>query len=98
MIGWIILVSVVAILSYLADVGVLMILGEPVPFFGGSTISVILMISCIMMLLRAARMSRKGEKEMLREQVEELEEELKSLRQTSSRDTAPTTEIQKEEA
>ena len=97
MIGWIILVSVVALLSYLADVGVLTILGEPVPFFGGSAISVILMISCIMMLLRAAKMSKKGEKEMLREQVDELEQELKSLRETSSRDTEPTTEIKKEE-
>lgn len=98
MIGWIILASIVALLSYLADVGVLTILGKPVPFFGGSMISVILMISCIMMLLRATKMSKKGEKEMLREQVEKLEEELKSLRQTSSQDAAPTTEIQKEEA
>ena len=82
MIGWIIVVAIAALLSYLADVGVLEILREPVPFFGGSTMSVILMLTCIMMLLRAAKMSRKGEKEILRERVEELERELEEARRT----------------
>ncbi len=80
MIGWIVVVTIAALLSYLADVGILEILGEPVPFFGGSTISVILMITCIMMLLRATKMSRKGEKETLREQVEDLKRQLKYLK------------------
>lgn len=87
MIGWIIVVTVVALLSYLADVGVLEILGKPVPFFGGSMISVILMITCIMMLLRATKMSRKGEKETLREQVEDLKRQLKYLKKDSSQST-----------
>lgn len=79
MIGWIIVVTIAALLSYLADVGVLGILAKPVPFFGGSTISVILMITCIMMLLRATKMSKKGEKERLRERVHALENRLKDL-------------------
>ena len=84
MIGWIVVVTIAALLSYLADVGALALLAEPVPFFGGSTISVILMITCIMMLLRATRMSKKGEKEMLREEVEDLKRQLKYAQKTPS--------------
>ena len=80
MIGWIIVVAVVALLSYLSDVGVLEILREPVPFFDCSTVSIILMLTCIMMLLRAVKMSRKGEKEALRDRVKELERELEEAR------------------
>ncbi len=87
MIGWIVVVTVAALLSYLADVGVLNLLAEPVPFFGGSTISVILMITCIMMLLRATRMSKKGEKETLREQVEDLKRQLEYFKGSSSQTT-----------
>lgn len=96
MIGWIVVVAITALLSYLADVGVLKLLGEPVPFFGGSTISVILMVVCVMMLLRAMRMSKKGEKELLRERIEKLEQELENVRQTSDRDTELSTETEEE--
>ena len=87
MIGWIVVVTVAALLSYLSDVGVLAILGEPVPFFGGSSISVILMIACIMMLLRATRMSKKGEKELLREQIEDLKQQLEDSKRAPSQST-----------
>ena len=96
MIGWIVVAAITALLSYLVDVGVLEMLGEPMPFFGGSTISVILMIVCVMMLLRAMKMSKKGEKELLREKINELEQELDSVRQTASRDTELSTETQEE--
>ena len=84
MISWIIVVAVAALFSYLADVGVLKILREPVPFFGGSVISVILMITCVMMLLRAVKMSRKGEKEILREEVADLKKELEIAKKEPS--------------
>ena len=98
MIGWIIVVAVTALLSYLTDVEVLSLLDQSVPFFGGSTISVILMIVCVMMLLRAMKMSKKGEKEKLRARVEELEQELENVGQTSSRDTELSTEAEEEKA
>lgn len=98
MLGWIIVVAVTALLSYLADVGVLEILSWPVPFFGGSTISVILMITCIMMLLRAARMTRQGEKETLRKWVSELQRELESARQASGQAGVALPEKKDEEA
>lgn len=87
MITWIIVVTVVALLSYLADVGVLDILSRPVPFFGGSTISVILMLTCIMMLLRATKLSKKGEKEALRAQVEDLKSQLAYIKKGPSKPT-----------
>ena len=84
MIGWIIVVAVTALLSYLADVGVLDLLNRPVPFFGGSIISIILMVTCIIMLLRAVKMNKKGEKERLQELVDALEKELKEASQAAS--------------
>lgn len=84
MIVWIVLVAVTALFSYLTDIGATPLLREPVPFFGGSTISVVMMITCIMMLVRAAKMSKRGEKESLRERIAELEEELASHRASSA--------------
>ncbi len=79
MIWWILSVVVVSLLSYLADVGVLVILREPVPFLGGSTISVVLMGCCIGMLLRIGRLSRRKEKESMKNRVDHLEDQLRRL-------------------
>lgn len=79
MIWWILSVVAVSLLSYLADVGVLAILREPVPFLGGSTISVALMGCCIGMLLRIGRLSRRKEKESMKHRVNHLEDQLRRL-------------------
>ena len=79
MVRWILTVVVVCLFSYLADVGVFPILREPAPFFGGSTISVVLMVCCIGMLARVARLSRRREKESLKRRVDHLEENLQKL-------------------
>lgn len=79
MIWWILAVTAIALCSYLADVGVLTILRERVPFVGGSTISVVLMVCCMGMLLRIARLSRRGQRESMKDRVSHLEGELKGL-------------------
>lgn len=69
MILWVFVVVVISLLCYLADVGVIPFLREPVPFYGGSVVSVLLLLSCTMMLLRIAKMARRGEREGLVEKL-----------------------------
>jgi hypothetical protein len=78
---WIFLVSMLALLSYLADVGVpaFVLLRQPVPFLRASTISVALIICCVFMLLRVARLARRGEKERMKARMDHLETELKEI-------------------
>ncbi len=81
MVLWVFLVSTLTLLSYLADVGVpgFVLLRVPVPFLRASTISVALIICCIFMLLRIARLARRGEREKMRQRVDHLETELKEI-------------------
>jgi hypothetical protein len=85
MVFWVFLVSTLALLSYLADVGVpgFILLRQPVPFLKASTISVALILCCIFMLLRIARLARRGEREQMRARVDHLENELKEIGQHS---------------
>ena len=81
MVFWVFLVSMLALLSYLADVGVtgFVILRQPVPFLRASSISVALIVCCVFMLLRIARLAHRGERERMRERVDHLESELKEI-------------------
>jgi len=83
MVFWVFLVSILALLSYLADVGVagFILLRIPVPFLKASTISVALILCCIFMLYRIARLARRGEKEQMKQRVDHLETELKEIGQ-----------------
>jgi len=77
MIWWVFLLVVVTILSYLSDVGVLTFLQDwRVPFLNASLTSVLILFCLIGLLVRMMRMSKKGEKEELREKVKQLEAEL----------------------
>jgi Na+/phosphate symporter len=77
MIWWVFLLVVVTILSYLSDVGVLTFLQDwRVPFLNASLTSVLILFCLIGLLARMMRMSKKGEKEELREKVKQLEAEL----------------------
>jgi hypothetical protein len=90
MVFWVFLVSTLALLSYLADVGVpgFILLREPVPFLKASTVSVALIACCIFMLLRIARLARRGEREQMKQRVDHLETELKEIGQhTMKRET-----------
>ncbi len=78
MIIWAFVVVVMAILSYLADVGAISFLRElRVPFLGASTMSVVLLLCGLGMMGRIHHMIKRGGKEKLRARVKELEEKLK---------------------
>ena len=79
MVWWILAVVAIALCSFLADVGVLTVLREPVPFLGGSTISVVLLVCCMGMLLRVARLSRRGQRESMKERMDHLADELHKM-------------------
>ena len=81
MILWIFLMVTVTCLSYLSDIGLLAFLEElRIPFVDASMLSVLLLLCLIGLLYRMAKMSKKGEKEALRERVKQLEKELSDLR------------------
>jgi len=76
MIKWIIMVLVVALLAYLADVGVIPLLaGLRTPFLDASVINVLLVLVVLGMLLRIAFVIRRGRRESLKKRIEELEKE-----------------------
>ena len=81
MIWWVLLMVVITCLSYLSDVGLLAFMQEwKVPFLNASLLSVLLLLCLIGLLARMMKMSKKGEKEALREKVKQLEKELSNLR------------------
>ena len=81
MIWWVFLLVIVTILSYLSDVGVLTFLQDwRIPFLNASLMSVLLVLCLIGLLVRMMKMSKKGEKEALREKISQMEKELSDLR------------------
>ena len=81
MIWWVFWLVVVTILSYLSDVGALTFLQYwKVPFLNASLTSILILLCLIGLLSRMMRMSKKGEKEALREKVKQMEKELSDLK------------------
>jgi integral membrane sensor domain MASE1 len=81
MIGWILFLALLAILSYLTDVGVTMFLKNlQVPFLNASLLSVLILLSAAGLLVRMLWMRKRAEKERLRERIQLLESELKGYR------------------
>jgi Ca2+/Na+ antiporter len=81
MIWWVFLLVVVTILSYLSDVGVLTFIQDlRVPFLNASLMSILVLLCLIGLLARMMQMSKKGEKEALREKVKQMEKELSDLK------------------
>lgn len=81
MIWWVFLLVVVTSLSYLSDVGALTFLQDwRIPFLNASLTSVLILLCLIGLLARMMKMSKKGEKEALREKVKQLEKELSDLK------------------
>ncbi len=77
MIWWVLLLVVITILSYLSDVGVITFLQDwRVPYLNASALSILIFLCLIGLLVRMMRMSKKGEKEALRERIKELEKRL----------------------
>jgi hypothetical protein len=77
MIWWVFLMVVLTILSYLSDVGVLSFLQDwRVPLLNASLMSILILLCLLGLLGRMLQMSKKGEKEALKEKVKQLEKEL----------------------
>jgi hypothetical protein len=79
MIYWIFFLTVLTILSYLSDVGVLTFFQDiRIPFLDASLLSVLLLLCTLGILVRMLMMRRKGEKESLAARIAELERTAKS--------------------
>ncbi len=82
MIWWVFALGVLAVLSYLSDVGILSFLQDlRVPFFNASLTSLLILFCLAGLLVRMLRMAKKGEKESLRNRIHELEQEIRALRE-----------------
>ena len=82
MIGWILFLALLAILSYLTDVGVISFLKNlQVPFLNASLLSVLILLGSAGLLVRMLWMRKRAEKERLQERIQILENELKSHRE-----------------
>lgn len=80
MIWWVFALVIVTILSYLSDVGVLTFMQDwKVPFLNASFLSILILLCLAGLLVRMMRMSKRGEKEALKEKIEELEKKLADL-------------------
>ncbi len=79
MIWWIFALVFVTILSYLSDVGILPFMQNlKVPFFNASILSILILLCMLGVLVRLLSMAKKGEKEILRKRINELEKKLKT--------------------
>lgn len=82
---WIIFLTILLCLSYLADVGILSFLRDlRVPFLYASLTSVLLLLCLIGIYARILKMTREGRNEFLEKRVEELDAKLKSIKEKGS--------------
>jgi len=82
MIIWIIILSIITVLSYLADVGVLTFLNElRIPFLNASIVSILLLVVTVVMLVRILIKVKSREKELMGTKITQLERELDSFKQ-----------------
>jgi hypothetical protein len=74
MIWWVFFLTVLTILSYLADVGAWTFFHDlRIPFLNASILSVLLLLCTLGILVRMLMMKSRGEKEKLRQTVSRLE-------------------------
>lgn len=82
MIWWILALAVVAVLSYLADVGILPFLQQvKLPVLKVSTLSILILLCTLGILFRMLRRTKRGLRESLAKKVQELETEVSTLKQ-----------------
>lgn len=81
MIWWVLALAVVAVLSYLADIGVLPFLQQAkVPGLNASTLSILILLCTLGILIRMVRKTKRGLRESLVNKVRELETKLSTLK------------------
>ncbi len=74
MIYWIFFLTVLTILSYLSDVGILTFFQDiRIPFLDASLLSVLLLLCTLGILVRMLQKRKKGEKESLAARIADLE-------------------------
>ena len=82
MIVWVVILTVLAVLSYLSDIGVLPFLQDlRIPFLNASIMSVFLLLCAVAMLIRVLLKMKQKEKEMLGTKITALEEELQAFKE-----------------
>jgi hypothetical protein len=85
MIWWVLALAAVAVLSYLADVGILVFLQDvKVPGLQVSTLSILILLCTLGILLRMLRKTKRGIRESLAKRIQELEGELSALKSGKS--------------
>lgn len=79
MIWWVLVLVVLAISSYLSDVGIFTFMHTlRIPLLNASLLSVLILLCTAGILGRMRWMARKGEKESLRSMIDDLEKRLKT--------------------
>ncbi len=82
MIVWVVVLTVLAVLSYLSDVGVLMFLQNlRIPFLNASIMSILLLLCAAAMLIRVLLKMKQKEKELLGTKITALEKELQAFKE-----------------
>jgi membrane protein implicated in regulation of membrane protease activity len=82
MIVWAVVLTVLAVLSYLSDVGVLPFLQNwRVPFLNASIMSILLLLCAAAMLIRVLLKMKQREKELLGTKITALEKELQAFKE-----------------
>ena len=82
MIVWVIVLTVLAVLSYLSDVGILTFLKDlKIPFLNASIMSILLLLCAAAMLIRVLIKMKQREKEMLGTKITALEKELQAFKE-----------------
>jgi len=82
MIVWVVVLAVLAVLSYLSDVGVLTFLQNiRIPFLNASIMSILLLLCAAAMLIRVLLKMKQREKELLGTKITALEKELQSFKE-----------------
>ena len=79
MIWWNLGLAVLAILSYLSDVGIISLHGWRVPILNASLLSVLILLAAAGIMARMLFMKRKGRREALQKRIQDLENKLAAL-------------------
>jgi len=80
MVWWLLILVVLAILSYLSTVGTLFLLQVKFPLLTSSLINILILGCMAVVLFRIFGRMKKGEKENLNKKIQELKAELKTLK------------------
>jgi large-conductance mechanosensitive channel len=84
MLGWVVFLLVLVILSFLAQLDILLTMQMKSPYLVSAIITILIMACTVGVVVRILRRMRKKEKETLILKVKELEEKLKAKEEENS--------------